>query len=135
MSRRLTRGVALFVVVLLMGVVGSPAVAAEGPKLEGGWWSAFTARVDQALAAAGLQPLFAESNCAIDPNGSPVCAGAEVDSNCGFDPNGRPASCAGAEVNSRCGFDPNGQPLCVSAEVDSNCSIDPDGSPRPCASM
>jgi hypothetical protein len=70
--------VALFVMVLLMG----------------GWWAAVAARLDQALVAAGLQPVFQESNCAIDPNGRPACAGAQVDSNCAIDPDGRPMHCA-----------------------------------------
>jgi hypothetical protein len=95
MSRRSVRGVALFVMVLLMGAVGSPAVAAESPRLEGGWWTAVTAWVDQALGSVGLQPIFADSNCGIDPNGRPLpCAGAETDSSCAIDPDGRPRPCA-----------------------------------------
>jgi hypothetical protein len=71
--------VALFVMVLLMG----------------GWWAAVAAQVDQALVAAGLQPIFQESRCGFDPNGQPLpCAGAAVDSRCGFDPDGNSSPCA-----------------------------------------
>jgi NADPH-dependent 2,4-dienoyl-CoA reductase/sulfur reductase-like enzyme len=95
MSRKTARGAALLAIVLLLGAVGSPAAAGEGPKLESGWWTAVAGWVDQALVAVGLQPVFEESNC-------------------GFDPNGRPLPCAGSEVDSRCAIDPDGQPVCTS---------------------
>ncbi len=97
MSGRLRRGMALFAVVLLLGAVGTPVFASEGPEVRGGWWAMVGAWLDGALEAVGLQPVFEESACGIDPNGKPIpCPGPEIqggDSACGIDPNGKPRPC------------------------------------------
>lgn len=96
MSLRLRRGMALFAVVLLLGMAGSPALASEGPGVRDGWWAKVGAWLDQALVSVGLRPVFEQSACSIDPNGRPIpCPGPETqsDSACGIDPNGRPRPC------------------------------------------
>ena len=96
MSGRLRRGVLLFAVVLLLGAAGSPLLASEGPEVHGGWWASVGAWLDRALEAVGLQPVFEQSACGLDPNGRPLpCPGPEVqdESACGLDPNGRPRPC------------------------------------------
>ena len=96
MSGRLRRGVLLFAVVLLLGLAGSPLFASEGPEVLGGWWASVGAWLDRALEAVGLQPVFEQSACGLDPNGRPLpCPGPEVqdESACGLDPNGRPRPC------------------------------------------
>lgn len=96
MSGRLRRGVLLFAVVLLLGAAGSPLLASEGPDVRGGWWASVGAWLDRALEAVGLQPVFEQSACGVDPNGRPLpCPGPEVqnESACGLDPNGRPRPC------------------------------------------
>jgi len=93
MSRR---GMALIAVVLLVGAVGSPVLASEGPDVRGGWWMSVGAWLDRALESVGLQSVFEESACGFDPNGKPThCPGPEIqgDSACGFDPNGKPRPC------------------------------------------
>lgn len=98
MSLRLRRGMALFAVVLL--VAGSPVLASEGSEVRGGWWASVGAWLDQALESVGLQPIFEESACGLDPNGRPIpCTGSEVqddDSACSIDPDGRPRPCPSA---------------------------------------
>lgn len=94
MSLRLRRGLALCAVVLL--VAGSPVLASEAPQVRGGWWASVGAWLDQALESVGLQPIFEDSACGLDPDGRPKpCTGPEVqgDSACGLDPNGRPRPC------------------------------------------
>jgi hypothetical protein len=97
MSERLRRGMALFVVVVLVGAVGSPVLASEGPEVREGWWMSVGTWLDRALETVGLQPIFEESACSIDPNGKPVpCPGPEIiqdESACSIDPNGRPRPC------------------------------------------
>ncbi|HYN21129.1 MAG TPA: hypothetical protein VE078_09230 [Thermoanaerobaculia bacterium] len=94
MSQRLTRGTALFAVVLLLGALGSPVAASEGPEARAGWWVAVGAWVHQALESIGFQPIFEESACGIDPDGRPKpCPGSTTvqgDSACSIDPNGQP---------------------------------------------
>jgi hypothetical protein len=93
MSRR---GMALIAVVLLLGAVGSPVLASEGPEVRGGWWASVGAWLDRALESAGFRPVFERSACGVDPNGRPLpCPGPEIqgDSACGVDPNGRPRPC------------------------------------------
>ena len=85
---------ALFALVLL--VAGSPVLASESPKVRGGWWASVGAWLDQALESIGLQPIFEESACGVDPDGQPKpCTGSEVqdDSACSIDPDGRPRPC------------------------------------------
>lgn len=97
MSLRLRRGVVLVAVLLLVGAAGSPVLASEGREVRGGWWATVGAWLDQALEAIGLQPVFEESRCGVDPNGQPIpCTGSENqgDSVCGFDPDGRSRPCA-----------------------------------------
>lgn len=97
MSGRLRRGVLLFAVVLLLGLAGSPLFASEGPEVRGGWWASVGAWLDRALEAVGLQPVFEESRCGIDPNGKPIpCPEPEAqgDSACGgSDLDGQPRPC------------------------------------------
>lgn len=95
MSLGLRRGLALFAVVLLLG---SPVLASETREVRGGWWASVGAWLDHALESLGLQPIFAESACSIDPDGNPrPCPGPEAqsDSACGVDPDGRPKPCPG----------------------------------------
>jgi hypothetical protein len=83
----------LFAVVLLMA---APLLASEGPEVRGGWWASVGAWLDQALEAVGLQPVFEQSACGVDPDGKPIrCPEPEVqgDSACGVDPDGRPRPC------------------------------------------
>lgn len=97
MSGRLRRGVGLLAVVLLLGVIGTPVFASEGPAVRGGWWASVGAWLDRALEAVGFQAVFEGSACGIDPNGRPIpCPGPEIqggDSACGIDPNGKPRPC------------------------------------------
>jgi len=97
MSLRLRRGLALFAVVLLVGAMGSPVLASDGHEVRGGWWATVGAWLDQALELVGLQPVFEESACGVDPNGRPIiCPESQTlegDSACGVDPNGRPRPC------------------------------------------
>jgi hypothetical protein len=93
MSQRLTRGTALFAVMLLMGALASPVAASEDSAVRASWWAAVGAWVDQALESIGFQPIFEESACGIDPNGNPrPCPGStlQTDSACSIDPNGQP---------------------------------------------
>jgi len=93
MSRR---GMALIAVVLLVGAVGSPVLASEGPDVRGGWWASVGAWLDRALESVGFRPVFEGSACGVDPNGRPLpCPGPEIqgESACGVDPNGRPHPC------------------------------------------
>ncbi len=76
MSRR---GMALIAVVLLLGAVGSPVFASEGPEVRGGWWASVGAWLDRALEVVGFQPVFEGSRCGVDPNGKPIpCPEPEV---------------------------------------------------------
>lgn len=97
MSARLRRGVLLFAVVLLLGSAGSPLFASEGPEVRGGWWASVGAWLDRALEAVGLQPVFEQSACGIDPDGRPTpCPESPTlqgDSACGLDPDGQPRPC------------------------------------------
>lgn len=99
MSLRLRRGVALFAVVLLLGLVGSPVLASEGREVREGWWASMGAWLNQALVSVGLRPIFEQSACGFDPNGKPIpCPGPEIqdDSACALDPNGKPRPCPNA---------------------------------------
>jgi hypothetical protein len=86
----------LLAVVLLVGAAGSPVFASEGKEVRG-WWTTVGAWLDQALGAIGLQPVFEDSACGLDPNGRPIiCPESQTledDSACGLDPNGRPRPC------------------------------------------
>jgi hypothetical protein len=75
MSRR---GIALLAVLLLVGAMGSPVLASEGPEVRGGWWMSVGTWLDRALETVGFQPVFEESRCGLDPNGQPIsCPGPE----------------------------------------------------------
>lgn len=96
MSGRLRRGMALFAVALLVGALGTPVFASEGPEVRGGWWASVGAWLDRSLEAVGFQPIFEQSRCGVDPNGKPIpCPEPEVqgDSTCGTDPAGGPRPC------------------------------------------
>jgi hypothetical protein len=97
MSLRSRRGTALFAVLLLVGAMGTPVFASEGPEVRGGWWAMMGDWLDQALGAVGLQPVFEGSACGVDPNGRPIiCPESQTfdgDSACGVDPDGRPRPC------------------------------------------
>jgi hypothetical protein len=85
---------ALFVVVLLVGAAGSPVLASEGAEVRGSWWERVGAWLGRALESVGLQPIFEESACELDPNGR--CPGSgpiQTDSACSIDPNGQPRPC------------------------------------------
>lgn len=98
MSLRLRRGVAVLAVALLMAAAASPVLASDGPEPRGGWWASVGAWLNQALVSVGLQPVFEQSACGVDPDGKPrPCPGPEAqgESACGVDPDGRPRPCPG----------------------------------------
>lgn len=91
------RGMTLIAVVLLVGAVGSPVLASEGPDARGGWLASVSAWLDQALESVGFQPIFEGSACGVDPNGKSIpCSSSteiQADTACGVDPNGQPRTC------------------------------------------